>query len=111
MMTALAQVQTRHLIFAAIITSVLAGVCDFLDKLSWQYARSVSHAFDITAMILFWASYILLWALLILGPFRPQAEFSIQGECGKRATNFFIALGGLLAIHVWVVLEAVIAFS
>ena len=110
-MTALARVETRRFIFAALVISVAAGVCNLLDKLTWQHARSVSHVFDIAGSILFWASYILLWALVIIGPFRPQAVFSLRGECGSRATNFFLALGGLLLLHLWAVVAFTLAFS
>ena len=110
-MTSLARVPTRRFIFAALLVSVAAGVCNVLDKLTWHHARSVSHAFDIAGFILFWASYILLWALLVIGPFRPQAGFSLQGQCGSRATNFFLALGGLVLLHLWGALAFALAFS
>ena len=93
------------------LISAAAGVCNVLDKLTWHHARSVSHVFDIAGFILFWASYILLWALLVLGPFRPRTEFSLHGECSSRATNFFLALGGLLLLHLWAALAIAFAFS
>lgn len=110
-MTSLAQIQTRRFIFLAVLVSAAAGVCNVLDKLTWQHARGVSHVFDIAALLLFWAAYILLWALLVVGPFRPRTEFSLRGDCGQRATNFFLALGGLVILHLWAALSIALAFS
>ncbi len=101
-MKSLARVETGRFLLVAILTVAAARVCDILDRLTWQHARSVSHVFDLAALILFYASYNLLWALLIVGPFRPQAEFSLRGACCDRAANFFISLGALVLIHLWV---------
>ncbi len=101
-MKSLTRVPTGRFLLVAILTAAAAVGCHFLDKLTWQHARSVSHVFDLAALILFWASYNLLWALLIVGPFRPQTEFSLRGACCDRAANFFIALGALVLLHFWV---------
>lgn len=101
-MKSLTRVETSRFLLVAILTAAAAGVCDILDRLTWQHARSVSHIFDLAGFILFWASYFLLWALLIVGPFRPQTEFSLRGACCDRAANFFIALGTLVLLHFWV---------
>lgn len=101
-MKSLTRVETSRFLVVAILTAAAARVCDILDRLTWQHSRSVSHVFDLAALILFYASYNLLWALLIVGPFRPQAEFSLRGACCDRAANFFIALGTLVLLHLWV---------
>ncbi len=101
-MKSLARVETSRFLLVAILTAAAARGCAILDRLTWQHSRSVSHVFDLAGFILFWASYNLLWALLIVGPFRPQAEFSLRGACCDRAANFFIALGTLVLLHLWV---------
>lgn len=110
-MKSLARVETSRFLLVAILTVAAAAVCGILDWLTWQHSRSVSHIFDLAALILFWASYNLLWALLIVGPFRPKAEFSLRGACCDRAAIFFITLGTLVLIHLWVLLASVMAFA
>lgn len=78
-MKSLARVETSRFLLVAILTAAASGGCHILDRLTWKHARSASHVFDLAAFILFWASYNLLWALLIVGPFRPQTEFSLHG--------------------------------
>lgn len=102
MMQSLTRVKTNRFILTAVLMLVTAGFCDILDRLTWHHSRLVSEFFDMAALILFWASYILLWALLVLGPFRPHAEFSLRGLCKSRAANFFLTLGALLLLHFWI---------
>lgn len=111
LMTSLARVQTRQLIFAAVLIWAAAEVCNVLDKLTWEDARPVSQFFDVANIILFWASYILLWGLLVLAPFRPRTEFSLHGSCGCRAANFFLALGALILLHLRAALALAHAIS
>lgn len=103
-MKSLARIETGRFLLVAILMLPAAWGCAIVDKLTWQHARAVSHVFDLAAFVLFWASYNLLWVLLVVGPFRPRAEFSLRGACCDRAANFFIALGALVLIHLWVVL-------
>jgi len=110
-MTSLARVPTRRFIFVAIFLAAAAGVCNVIDKLAWHHAPALSRVFDAAGFILFWASYVLLWALLIAGPFRPQTGFSLHGDCSSRATHFFLALGGLIFLHLWGALAFAIAYS
>lgn len=101
-MKSLTRVETSRFLVVAILTAAAAGVCYILGRLTWQHAHDVSHVLGLATFILFWASYFLLWALLIVGPFRSQTEFSLRGACCDRAANFFIALGTLVLLHLWV---------
>lgn len=52
-MKSLARVETSRFLLVAILTVDVAAVCGILDRLTWQHSRSVSHIFDLAALILF----------------------------------------------------------
>jgi len=63
-MKPLARIKTNRFILAAMLMSVTGGFCDILDRLTWHHSRPLSGFFDAAALVLFWTSYISLWALL-----------------------------------------------
>ncbi len=98
------RIQTEWFISAAAWIAVVAALCGVFDNLTRGYSRSVSHFFAAAGFTLISTSYLLLWVLLVIAPFRPRSDFSLRGECKIRAINLFLTLGGLLAVHIYVML-------
>ena len=108
-MTAITNISTRRLITVVTLIAVAAGVCEIRGPATWQKAPPLSQLFDRAGFLLFWLSYMLFAILLVVGPFRPRTTFSLHGECGARAANFFLALGIFLLLNLWLVLAYLLA--
>ncbi len=100
------RIESARLISVVIGLLLAAVLCGILEKLTWHHSLGVSRVFDIAGFALFWASYALLWVLLVIVPFRPHSHFSLRGECSIRALNFFLTLGSLVIVHLYVILMA-----
>ncbi|MEO7298527.1 MAG: hypothetical protein ABI042_08125 [Verrucomicrobiota bacterium] len=110
-MTAIFKIPTRRFILIVALMAVAAGICEILDRVTWQNSRPVSHLFDVAGLVLFWLSYTLCAILLIVGPLRPRTVFSLHGECGVRAMNFFLALGVFASLNLWIALASFYLFA
>lgn len=96
----LGAVPTGHYILAAILLAGLAGMCNGLRRVAFdQGAAGFATVLASVCTAVFVLGYGLLWALLVLGPFRPHAEFTLRGHIGRRIGIFLGVLAALLAVH------------
>lgn len=72
------------------------------------YASASKNTDNHFASVLFALSYLSLWILVFIAPFRPHSSFTLKGNLEARAWNTFIAIGtiALLMVLSYVVLFA-----
>jgi len=71
-----------------------------LIALMMIYASSSKNTDNHFARALFALSYLSLWILVFIAPFRPHSSFTLQGNHEARAWNTFIAIGTILLLMV-----------
>ena len=104
-------VPTSAYIATGYFLAILAGVLSVARKLVTYGADSVTAAIELGAMGAFAAAYLILLALLVVGPLRPHRVFTLRGNAGRRVANFVLAMAGFLLLHVWVLFAVATAGS
>ena len=99
----LSAISTGMYILAAFAFAILAGITRWCGKQIPYGADQLTSTVEWTAMALFSLSYIMMWVLLVVGPLRPRTTFARHGDVGSRISNFLLALGGLLLLHLLLV--------
>jgi hypothetical protein len=94
-------IPTGRYILAAYAFAILSVIINRLGKLIPYGAYQMTAAVEWMVMGLFSLSYVMLWALLVVGPLRPRSSFTRRGDRRSRIANFLLALGGLVMLHVF----------
>jgi hypothetical protein len=91
---------TMRLLVWTLCAFPIAYLFEFFAGLAVGRSHFAYKLFEVVGAVYAWTIIAVLWAFLIVGPFRPQTEFSLRGECRQRARIFFVALAMLLTLVV-----------
>lgn len=104
-------VPTGRYILVAYCLAILSVIINRLGKLVPYGTDLLTAVVEWTVMGMFSMSYLMLWVLLAVGPFRPRCQFTRSGEKGKRMANLLYALAGLIVLHAFVAFKIATAVS
>lgn len=102
---------TRVYVWVAYGLAILSIIVSRLGKLIPYGADLPTAVVEWAVMGMFALSYLMLGALLVVGPLRPHSTFTRHSDKGTRMANFLYALGGLIALHVFVAFRIATAVS
>ena len=98
-MKRLQAIPTFHLLIGALGAVATAVLFDLAESKTGSLGLTVAPWFEYLTELVFCLGAAGLCALLIVSPFRPHHEFSLQGFAMRRFMNFTIALAGLVAAY------------
>jgi hypothetical protein len=90
--------RTMRLLLITICLFPVGFVFETLSSFALGRSHFAFQIFEVLGVVYSWTLISALVTLLIIGPFRPFAAFSLRGDCGQRVLNFLVAFGALLSI-------------
>lgn len=107
----IARISTAVCVGSALALAILAFAVRSASKRFSYASTSLTDVAEWTAIGLFAIAYLSSWALLLVGPYRPSREFTLQGDALRRVVNVLLSICSLVILHLAVAFAAATARS
>lgn len=102
---------TKRFVWAAIFLFLAGWAADAVTGPLWVHFGVHAHALEFLGGGLAWIGYGMLWALLPVSAFRPEARFYLKGDCLLRAKRFGLVLAMLIILHIAMAINFALAWG
>jgi hypothetical protein len=104
-MTRFSQVTTKHYAWFTVVLCLLGAAFDKASGLLWVHFGIHGAQLEYLGLGLFWSGYAILWLLVPIAFFRPDARFYCGGDRALRFKRSRYVLLLVVLIHVWLIIS------
>lgn len=110
-MTALKDITTTKYLGAFVLLIAISMILECIGERLWVNYRISANFQEVVSGVLGWTAITGIFALVPISAFRPRSEFSIRGDCKKRAQVFGLCILTAFGVFAATVIAIASAFG